>query len=280
MFAQCFRFKLASTDLLVVPSERWPDWKSMRIKINKKDFIRFKMKASCFAASFSRYKVNFHAVSQKIITVHFRTTLVLKAHSFHCRVQLVFSLKKSRVQLQKIFVFSFKKSSRSASKNLQWKKKRFFVIKSGETPTGSDIAKKVRERRQQRLSPTADPCANRLHEEGIIFRDERLVSWSCALQSTLSDLEVETRDVPSPIILKLPGYESPVQAGVMYKFAYKLTEPVGALPVMLASLIVLVMLLVCRLCFNRWKQTIVSLTSSKHANVSLILGESSFCSDR
>lgn len=32
----------------------------------------------------------------------------------------------------------------------------------------------------------------RLHEKGIIYRSTRLVNWSCALRSAISDIEVRT----------------------------------------------------------------------------------------
>ncbi len=35
----------------------------------------------------------------------------------------------------------------------------------------------------------------RLHEEGLIYQDKRLVNWDPALQTAISDLEVESRDV-------------------------------------------------------------------------------------
>ncbi len=35
----------------------------------------------------------------------------------------------------------------------------------------------------------------RLHEEGLIYQDKRLVNWDPALQTAISDLEVETKDV-------------------------------------------------------------------------------------
>ena len=35
----------------------------------------------------------------------------------------------------------------------------------------------------------------KLHEEGLIYRDKRLVNWDPALKTAISDLEVETRDV-------------------------------------------------------------------------------------
>ena len=35
----------------------------------------------------------------------------------------------------------------------------------------------------------------RLHDEGLIYRDKRLVNWDVAFQTSISDLEVETREV-------------------------------------------------------------------------------------
>jgi valyl-tRNA synthetase len=39
----------------------------------------------------------------------------------------------------------------------------------------------------------------RLHEEGLIYRDRRLVNWDVKLQTAISDLEVETREVKGKI---------------------------------------------------------------------------------
>jgi len=39
----------------------------------------------------------------------------------------------------------------------------------------------------------------RLHREGLIYRDKRLVNWDSALQTAISDLEVETREVKGHI---------------------------------------------------------------------------------
>ncbi|CAK8697970.1 unnamed protein product [Clavelina lepadiformis] len=67
----------------------------------------------------------------------------------------------------------------------------------------------------------------RLHREGLIYRDERCVNWSCQLQSTLSDLEVDCTMLDEPTAINLPGYSFPVQFGVMHKLAYKLASSVG-----------------------------------------------------
>ncbi|EEB05429.1 cytoplasmic valine-tRNA ligase Vrs1/Vas1 [Schizosaccharomyces japonicus yFS275] len=64
----------------------------------------------------------------------------------------------------------------------------------------------------------------RLHEEGIIYRANRLVNWCTALQTTLSNLEVENVDVPGRTMLKVPGYQKPVEVGVLTSIAYKIVD--------------------------------------------------------
>uniref|UniRef100_A0A8C3IBX1 Valine--tRNA ligase, mitochondrial n=1 Tax=Chrysemys picta bellii TaxID=8478 RepID=A0A8C3IBX1_CHRPI len=61
----------------------------------------------------------------------------------------------------------------------------------------------------------------RLHEDGLVYRDRRLVNWSCALRSAISDVEVETRQLQGRTVLPVPGCPAPVPFGVMFTFAYK-----------------------------------------------------------
>uniref|UniRef100_A0A1I8PSQ2 Valine--tRNA ligase n=1 Tax=Stomoxys calcitrans TaxID=35570 RepID=A0A1I8PSQ2_STOCA len=68
----------------------------------------------------------------------------------------------------------------------------------------------------------------RLFEEGLIERKESLVNWSCALQSAISDIEVETLDLKGPTELSVPGYEKNITFGRMYDISYRImnvTEP-------------------------------------------------------
>jgi valyl-tRNA synthetase len=41
-----------------------------------------------------------------------------------------------------------------------------------------------------RLSRAVKECFVLLHDEGIIYRSNRLVNWSCTLKSAISDIEV------------------------------------------------------------------------------------------
>ena len=43
------------------------------------------------------------------------------------------------------------------------------------------------------------------HEDGLLYRAERLVNWSPHLQTALSDIEVEHIDVAPNSTIKVPG---------------------------------------------------------------------------
>lgn len=62
----------------------------------------------------------------------------------------------------------------------------------------------------------------RLHEEGVIYRDMRLVNWSCYLNTALSNLEVEMRELTGRTLLPVPGHPptAKYEFGVIHSFAY------------------------------------------------------------
>lgn len=60
-----------------------------------------------------------------------------------------------------------------------------------------------------------------LHEKGLIYRANRLVNWSCSLNTAISNIEVDTIEVKPFQKLRVPGYEKEVEFGVMVDFAYK-----------------------------------------------------------
>ncbi|XP_067941073.1 valine--tRNA ligase-like isoform X2 [Watersipora subatra] len=61
----------------------------------------------------------------------------------------------------------------------------------------------------------------RMHEKGIIYRANRLVNWSCTLNSAISDIEVDKEELPGRKLLAVPGYKEKVEFGVLISFAYK-----------------------------------------------------------
>ncbi|KAF4384717.1 hypothetical protein F8388_004024 [Cannabis sativa] len=71
----------------------------------------------------------------------------------------------------------------------------------------------------------------RLYKEGLIYRDIRLVNWDCTLRTAISDLEVEYEDIKERTLRKVPGYEKPVEFGVLTSFAYPLEEDLGEIVV-------------------------------------------------
>jgi valyl-tRNA synthetase len=60
----------------------------------------------------------------------------------------------------------------------------------------------------------------RLHEEGIIYRANRLVNWDCTLTTALSNLEVDQKELSGRTLLDVPGYDKKVEFGVIVHFKY------------------------------------------------------------
>ena len=60
----------------------------------------------------------------------------------------------------------------------------------------------------------------RMHEKGVIYRSTRLVNWSCALRSAISDIEVDKKEINGATLLPVPGYKDKIEFGVLTSFAY------------------------------------------------------------
>ncbi|TFK80279.1 hypothetical protein K466DRAFT_504183 [Polyporus arcularius HHB13444] len=62
----------------------------------------------------------------------------------------------------------------------------------------------------------------RLHEEGIIYRANRLVNWCVQLNTTLSNLEVDQKQIEGRTLLNVPGYDAKekFEFGTLTSFAY------------------------------------------------------------
>lgn len=71
----------------------------------------------------------------------------------------------------------------------------------------------------------------RMHDKGLIYRDNRLVNWDCTLQTAVSDIEVEDTELTGVTMLRVPGYSEPVEFGAMKEFAYPLEDGSGELVV-------------------------------------------------
>ena len=60
----------------------------------------------------------------------------------------------------------------------------------------------------------------RLHEEGLIYRAQKLVNWCTTLNTALSNLEVDNKELEGRTLLSVPGYERKVEFGVLTYFKY------------------------------------------------------------
>ena len=63
----------------------------------------------------------------------------------------------------------------------------------------------------------------RIHEKGLIYRDTRLVNWSCHLRTALSDLEVDYLELGGETWMPVPGHDPKrkYKFGTLTEFAYK-----------------------------------------------------------
>lgn len=58
----------------------------------------------------------------------------------------------------------------------------------------------------------------RLYDEGIIYRDNRLVNWCTKLNTSVSNLEVDNKDLEGRALLDVPGYKRKIEFGVLTTF--------------------------------------------------------------
>ncbi|KAH7886737.1 tRNA synthetases class I-domain-containing protein [Phlebopus sp. FC_14] len=66
----------------------------------------------------------------------------------------------------------------------------------------------------------------RLHEGGILYRANRLVNWCVKLNTTLSNLEVDQKQLEGRTLLNVPGYDAKekFEFGVITSFAYPIED--------------------------------------------------------
>ncbi|CAN8271382.1 unnamed protein product [Cochlearia groenlandica] len=105
----------------------------------------------------------------------------------------------------------------------QWKEKHSGAIQSQLRCLGSslDWSRECFTMDEQRSKAVTEAFV-RLHKQGLIYRDIRLVHWDSSLCSVLSKREVEHIDLKERTLIKVPGYDRPVEFGVLTSFAYPL----------------------------------------------------------
>lgn len=67
----------------------------------------------------------------------------------------------------------------------------------------------------------------KLFNDGLVYRESRIVNWCPKLQTVVSDIEVEHMEVQPNSYISIPGYPSRVKFGVLTSFAYRLEDGGG-----------------------------------------------------
>lgn len=73
------------------------------------------------------------------------------------------------------------------------------------------------------LSTAVTEAFVRFYEDGLLYRDTRLVNWSCSLKSAISDIEVDFLDLEGRTFLAVPNHKlrPTYEFGMITSFAYK-----------------------------------------------------------
>src|SRR5690606_36086310 len=72
------------------------------------------------------------------------------------------------------------------------------------------------------LSKAVTETFCRIHEAGTIYRATRLVNWCSELNTALSNLEVDNKELTGRTLLNVPGYDpkEKFEFGVLISFGY------------------------------------------------------------
>lgn len=80
-----------------------------------------------------------------------------------------------------------------------------------------------------RIAFTLDPKLNvavteafvRMFDQGLIYRANRLVNWSCCLKTAISDIEVDHKEITEITKFKVPNHAGYYEFGALHSFAYQ-----------------------------------------------------------
>lgn len=54
-----------------------------------------------------------------------------------------------------------------------------------------------------------------------MYQKYSLVNWCCSLQSTVSDIEIEHKEISGRTYISIPGINEPAEFGILTDIAYK-----------------------------------------------------------
>ncbi|XP_058805250.1 valine--tRNA ligase, mitochondrial-like isoform X2 [Phymastichus coffea] len=63
-----------------------------------------------------------------------------------------------------------------------------------------------------------------LHKKQLLYRNKRLINWSTALGSTISDIEVDFEALRGKTDLEVPGYSKRITFGQIFEISYNLVD--------------------------------------------------------
>ena len=71
------------------------------------------------------------------------------------------------------------------------------------------------------LSAAVTEAFVRLHEDGTIYRALRLVNWSTKLNTAISNLEVDNKNISGRTLLAVPDYDEKIEFGLLTSYSYQ-----------------------------------------------------------
>lgn len=71
-----------------------------------------------------------------------------------------------------------------------------------------------------RLSAAVRQTFVQMHDEGLIYRANRLVNWCTKLTTALSNLEVDQKELEGSTKIDVPGYDKKIEFGSIWNFKY------------------------------------------------------------
>lgn len=107
----------------------------------------------------------------------------------------------------------------------KWRKEKAGSIKKDLTRIGATLDwSKEYFTMDEAQSEAVKSAFVRLYNQNLIYRGKMLVNWSCTLESTISDIEVENVEVIGPTRISVPGYDKPITFGEIFEIAYNICD--------------------------------------------------------
>jgi len=76
----------------------------------------------------------------------------------------------------------------------------------------------------EKRSRAVEEAFIRLEKEGLIYKDKKMINWSCELKSAISNTEIEKKEIEKGTKINIPGYETPIECGYIYEIGYRICE--------------------------------------------------------